>query len=308
MASTGSLASGAVAGGIQPSDFRLPAETRIGRVRIGVSDLERSLEFYTKVIGLTIQSRDVSEGVSLARLGVAGDPDHVLLELETVPAAHAGGHPPRLGLYHVAYLLPSRDALSSFVQHLTETGVPFGASDHLYSEALYLTDPDGFAVEVYADRPREQWRFDGPELLTGVFPLDLSALPQVPPGSWKAAPAGTTIGHVHFFVGDLDKATAFYHRGLGLDRMTWRFPGALFTSAGGYHHHVAVNTWAAGAPLPTEAEPRLLFWELVVPREDDRQNVLLSLEREGYSIVDSASGARRVTDPWGIPVHLVFAT
>ncbi len=290
--------------GIQPSGYRLPAQTRIGRVRIAVSDLIKSLEFYTRVIGLTVRPGHDDDDASLAHLGIKGD-DTVLLELQSVPADAAGRHERRLGLYHVAYLLPSRDALSSFIQHLNAQAVPFGASDHLYSEALYLTDPDGFAVEVYADRPREEWQFNNGELQSGVFPLQLSKMPYAAPGNWKGAPQGTKIGHVHFFVGDLEKARVFYHRGMGMDVMTWSHPGALFTSAGGYHHHVAVNTWAADAPGPTGTQARLLFWELVLPCAEDIDEVLASLEREGYAGVYSPAGIARVTDPWGIHVHLV---
>lgn len=291
-------------GGIQPSLYRLPAETRIGRVRIAVSDLEKSVEFYTGVIGLTLKHGQEPEDASTARLGVEGDAT-VLLELQSLPTPQAGRRETRLGLYHVAYLLPSRDDLSSFIQHLDAQAVPFGASNHLYSEALYLTDPDGFTVEVYADRPREEWRFDNGELQTGVFPLQFSEMPYAVPGSWKGAPQGTTIGHVHFFVGNLETARGFYHRGMGLDVMTWTHAGALFTSAGGYHHHVAVNTWAAGSPEPTEAQPRLLFWELVLPNAEDVDKVAASLEREGYSSGHTLAGTARVADPWGIHVHLV---
>ena len=304
MMSMGSSPFTKATGGIQPSGYRLPAETRIGRVRIAVSDLKNSLEFYTRVVGLTLRPGHEDDEANLARLGIKGD-DTVLLELQSLPAAQGGEPDRRLGLYHVAYLLPSRDALSSFVQHLTAQAVPFGASDHLYSEALYLTDPDGFAVEVYADRPLVEWRFDNGELQTGVFPLQFSELPFVAPGGWKGAPQGTKIGHVHFFVGDLERAKVFYHRGMGLDLMTWSHPGALFTSAGGYHHHVAVNTWAAASVASTEAEPRLLFWELLLPRAENIDEVLASLQREGYAGDSSAAGITGVLDPWGIQVHLV---
>ena len=212
---------------------------------MAVSDVQSSVEFYCKVIGLKILSEALPSS-AMVRLGVQSGSE-VLLELQAAPATHRSRQA-RLGLYHVAFLLPSREDLSSFVQHLMEQGIPFGASDHLYSEALYLTDPGGFTVEVYADRPREMWTFEGQELLSGVFPLDIANLPRVAPDSWNGAHVGTTIGHVHFFVGDLTSATSFYHRGMGLDLMTWRYPGALFTSAGGYHHHVGLNIWAAGSP------------------------------------------------------------
>lgn len=154
--------------GIHPPKYRLPAQTRMGRVRLAVSDLQQSRDFYTGVIGLTVISANADQDPSLTQLGVQGS-DEILLELQSLPTAHAIGHQTRLGLYHAAYLLPSREALSSFIQHLNAQGVPFGASDHLYSQSVYLTDPDGFSVEVYADRPRGEWKFEGEELLTGVF-------------------------------------------------------------------------------------------------------------------------------------------
>ncbi len=149
---------------------------------------------------------------------------------------------------------------------LRRAGVEAGSADHLYSEALYLVDPDGLTVEVYADRPREEWIYENGELMTGVEPLRLSELLALEPRrGWVGAPAGTTVGHVHFFIGDLERAADFYCGGLGMDKKTWSFPGALFVSAGGYHHHAGLNTWAAGSPVASRNDPRLLFWELSGP-------------------------------------------
>src|SRR5450631_4336107 len=194
--------------GILAPGYRLPAASHVGLVRLAVSNLERSIAFYTAVIGLTVFPPMDGQSSKVVRLGVQRG-DDVLLELEATPEVQPIGHRKKLGLYHTAFLLPTREALSSFVQHLNDNGVYFGSSDHLYSEALYLTDPDGLSVEVYADRPRSQWMVEGNELVAAVNPLNLSKLPPVSKGSWGGAPSGTTIGHIHLYVGDLGDARSF---------------------------------------------------------------------------------------------------
>ncbi|MGB7188880.1 MAG: VOC family protein [Acidobacteriaceae bacterium] len=285
--------------GIHPPSYRLPASARVGRARIAVSELARSLDFYTRVIGLQVLERETR----LARLGAHGS-QVVLLELEELSNVEPIGRRSRLGLYHTAFLLPSRAALSSFVQHLNGLHVYFGSGDHLYSEAMYLTDPDGLSVEVYADRSRSEWTIDNREIVSATEPVRFDLLPKVPENSWEGMPAGTTMGHVHFYVGDLEKAASFYHAGLGLDIVTWRYPGALFTSAGGYHHHVGLNVWVADSPVAAATDARLLFWELVLPTEQERERAAKSMADTGFPAVPSATGALMFTDPWGITVAL----
>ena len=282
--------------GIAAPGYRLPSTAHVGRVRLAVSELERSVEFYRDVIGLAV----VEQSGNLARLGVG---ETVLLELEAAPGVRARGRTKRLGLYHTAFLLPTREDLSAFVRHLWKRAVRFGAGDHLVSEALYLVDPDGLEVEVYADRPRDSWTFDGAELQMATEAVRFAELPAVPDGAWQGAPAGSTVGHVHLYVGDLKAAADFYHTGLGLDIMTWRFPGALFTSAGGYHHHVGLNTWAAASPVASENDARMLFWELVLPEEEIR-SVASSLRGAGFEESAMDDGAPCFVDPWGIRVAL----
>jgi len=278
---------------------RLPAATRVGKVRLAVSELERSVAFYSGVIGLAVLG---IEG-RLARLGAQGS-DEALMELEELPGVQPIGRRTRLGLYHTAILLPSREALSSFVRHLAAMDVPFGSADHFVSEALYLTDPDGLTVEVYADRARSKWRYEGKELLIGTEPLQFATLPAVADDSWKGAPKGTTVGHVHLYVGDLEVAAGFYHLGLGFDLMTWRYPGALFISAGGYHHHVGLNVWAAGSPVASAEDARMLFWELVFPAAAERDAAAERMMAAGYRRVDAVEGVC-FADAWGIVVALV---
>jgi catechol 2,3-dioxygenase len=279
--------------------YRLPAAAHIGLVRLKVADLERSIGYYETVIGLRLLGRDAG----VARLAAHGD-DRVLLELHEQRGARAVPRRGQIGLYHFAILLPSRAALGAFVRHLSEIGARAGMADHLVSEAVYLTDPDGLGIEVYADRPRTDWRTENGELVMRTDPLDVPALVAAADAPWSGAPAGTTIGHVHLYVRDIAAAEAFYHRALGFDRVVWSYPGALFMSAGGYHHHLGTNIWAAGAPLAGEEDARLLEWELVVPEANDVDHVARSLEAAGYAI-ERRGPAVIVRDPWGTPLRIV---
>ena len=177
------------------------------------------------------------------------------------------------------------------------------------SEALYLRDPDGLTLEVYADRPRSEWVVRKNEYVATLDPLDLEALKEVAGGArWTGVPAGSVIGHVHFYVGDLDRAAAFYHQGLGLDKVGWSLPGALFMSAGGYHHHVATNTWVSGAPVATDDDVRLLSWELVVPDAATVDKVAASLVSAGFRTMNAREGdatdCASAMDDWGIQVQV----
>ncbi len=237
-------------------------------------------------------------------LGAAGKPP-VLLELVEKKGARPVPTSGRLGLYHSALLLPSRQALGAFVRHLDDARFPAGASDHLVSEALYLRDPDGLTLEVYADRPRNEWKTRDGEYLTALDPLDWDGLRGLSPEvRWTGVPAGSVIGHVHFYVGDLPQAEAFYHHGLGLDKVGWSLPGALFLSAGGYHHHVAVNTWVGHAPVATDDDARLVEWELIVPGSADVAEAAASLAMAGYRTVRECD-VSVAGDPWGIRVKVI---
>lgn len=284
--------------GIAAPGYRLPDSAHVGRVRLQVSDIERSIAYYEKVLGLGVVER--SNGS--AALG-AGGGDPVLLELREKPGARAVPRRGLLGLYHFAVLLPDRASLGKFLVHLSEVGVRPGMSDHLVSEATYLTDPDGLGIEVYADRPRDSWRLADRQIAMATEPLDVESVIEAAGGErWTGAPSGTKIGHVHFHVGDIEKAAAFYHAALGLDKIVWGYPGALFMSAGGYHHHVGVNTWAAGSPPASDNDARLLDWELVLPDSRSASEVTESLGRAGFS-VHPADGYMIAADPWGISVR-----
>ncbi len=282
--------------GVPPRGHRLPADVRVGRVRLQVSDLERSLAFYADVLGLRLVARSTER----AEFAAQGD-DRVLVELVHGPNVRPGGRGARLGLYHFAILVPDRASLGRFVQHLGALGVRAGAGDHLVSEAFYLHDPDGLGIEVYADRPREAWRRIRRELQMATDPVDVHDLLRATGDThWEGMPAGTVIGHVHLHVGDIAEAAAFYADGVGFDRMTWSYPGALFLAAGGYHHHLGTNTWAGPGAVPAAPDQaRLLEWTIELPDTGAVSAVAANLESAGYRPEPVGEEGFVVADPWG---------
>ncbi|MGY2896728.1 VOC family protein [Deinococcus sp. UYEF24] len=285
--------------GVNPERHTLPANVHLGPVVLQINDLGASLKFYTQVIGLSV----LSQGQDTARLGTPGG--RALLELREKQGVRYAPHRGRLGLYHLAVLLPTRADLGRFLLNALALGVHVGQSDHHFSEATYLQDPDGISVEVYRDRPRDEWRVtEEGEVIGGGDPLDLAALTQAAGDIlWQGVPEGTTLGHLHFYVGDLEAAARFYHAGLGFPKMTWSLPSALFLGAGGYHHHVGLNTWAAGSAASGDDDARLLTWDLVLPNQATLDATAASLRAEGFEVTDTAEGAL-ATDPWGITVRL----
>ena len=254
----------------------LPHDAHIGQVSLTVRDLERSLSFYREVLGFV----ELGPG----RLGPAGG--RVLIELHERKDAIV--KPRRsAGLFHFAILVPSRAALGRSLRRLAETRWPMsGAADHLVSEALYLNDPDGLGIEIYRDRPRDTWRVANGELAMATDPLDLQAIHDEPGAetAWNGLEAGTIMGHVHLHVPHIDTAEAFYCGRIGFDPIVRRYPGALFVSAGGYHHHLGLNTWAGiGAPPPPENSAGLRSFtiesKIISPQNvhDDATGVMVSL-------------------------------
>jgi catechol 2,3-dioxygenase len=286
--------------GIRPSDYRLPESTHLGRVRLQVADLNRSIAFYEKVLGMRVIRRKPDS----ACLGPYGE-DREIVHLHQLASARPVPRRGLLGLYHFAILLPDRASLGRFVAHLAEIGERAGMSDHFVSEAVYLTDPDGLGIEVYADRPRDAWRYDERQLYMTTNHLDVEDLMKSARGErWTGMPAGTVLGHVHLYVGDIDKAAAFYHDALGFDKVVWSYPGALFLSAGGYHHHLGTNTWAKGASPATDADARLLEWEILVPTRQDAEEAARHVKEAGYP-AKKEKDEWVLTDPWGTSLRLV---
>ncbi len=286
--------------GIAPPGYRLPEATHVGRVRLQVSDLEHSLGYYRDVLGFNVLEQTPEHAV----LGGHGD-TRPLVELVERAGASPVPRRGRLGLYHFAILVPDRATLGRFLGHLAQLGARAAMSDHFVSEALYLQDPDNLGIEVYADRPRSAWRHEGRQLAMATEPLDAQSVLEAGRGApWAGMPAGTTIGHVHLHVGDIDEAAAFYHNALGLDKVVWSYPGALFLSAGGYHHHLGTNTWAAGAAAATENDARLLDWEIVVPAAGDAEAAARNVEAAGHRVTRDGGGWT-VADPWGTRLRIV---
>ncbi len=275
---------------------RIHSDTAIGAVRLTVSDVDRSGMFYERAIGL--RGTRLDDG-TLA-LGVDGE--RPLIELRGDSSA------PRLdrgatGLYHLAILMPTRRDLAFALARLAGARWPLdGASDHLVSEALYLSDPDGNGIEIYRDRPREQWRRVNGQLEMATLPLDLkNLLGELGEATERrpSAPAGTKIGHVHLQVSELRETEAFYHGVLGFDVVVRTYPGALFVSAGGYHHHIGLNTWhSAGAAPPPSSAIGLRSFEVTLPSARELGRVLERVWAAGIEIEQSASGSL-VRDPSG---------
>jgi catechol 2,3-dioxygenase len=279
--------------GKRPAGYRLPDATRLGHVKLQVANIDRSVEWYDRVLGLKA-IRSATGEVSLT----AADGTR-LVELVEYRNARPGGTDRRLGLFHYAILLPNRPSLAAFAQHIGEIGEQVGASDHLVSEAFYISDPDGLGIEVYADRPRASWKVVDGQLAMATDPIDIRGLLADLKDPWTGMPAGTTMGHMHLHVGDLGKAADFFSEALGLDRVVERYPGALFMSAGGYHHHLGTNTWAGpSAREPRDDDARLLEWNVILPTSADVAAAAASLERGGAAVVREGV-ALTTRDPWG---------
>ena len=285
--------------GIAPPGHRLPDATQVGTVHLQIANLARSVAYYVDVIGLRLLEHSAGH----ARLGAHGE-SRTLIALHEFVGARPVASRGRLGLFHVAILLPDRASLGRFLTHLAERHVHAGMSDHLVSEAVYLSDPDGLGLEVYADRPRDQWQTRDRQLAMSTEPLDVQAVMAAALGiPWSGAPAGTRIGHVHLHVGDLERASGFYHDMLGLDKTVWEYPGALFLAAGGYHHHLGANTWARGAESARPDDARLIAWTIEVPSAADVQAVAASAATHDVHVVTDGD-AIVLQDPWGTTVRV----
>jgi catechol 2,3-dioxygenase len=260
------------------------APVEIGHVTLTVRDIDSVAAFYETAIGL----RPLASDGGVRRLGAGG---RVLVELRADPGARPVD-PREAGLFHTAFLLPARADLGAWLVHAAGARVPLqGASDHLVSEAIYLADPEGNGIEVYVDRPREDWPHEGGRIRMATEPLDLNALAAGARAPWTGAPEGTVVGHVHLQVGDVPAAEAFYQGRLGFDLVT-HYPGAAFFANGGYHHHLAANVWnSRGAGKRSEGAAGLAGVELLAaPGDHDR--------------LAAALGTTGGRDPWGTPISV----
>ena len=270
-------------------------DTELGMVALTVGDFDGSVLFYQDVMGFEL----MQEGDEEAILGAGGEPLLALYKREGARPAPRNA----TGLYHFAILVPSRADLAQWLLHLAVSGYPLsGASDHLVSEAIYLSDPEGNGIEVYRDRPREEWPRRGGQLQMATDPLDLQALvdeAQAKPQPWKGLAAGTRLGHIHLQVGSIPQARDFYHGVLGFDVIVdWERMGALFVSAGGYHHHIGLNIWHSkgGGPAP-EGSGGLRYFTVHLPSRGALDEVLARLDAAGVTYKEE-DGAMVVEDPW----------
>jgi catechol 2,3-dioxygenase len=278
------------------------APVHIGAVGMMVRDLDRVTAYYRDMLGLTVQEHTRQVAV-LGAGGVA------LLELSHRPDA-LPDDPREAGLYHTAFLMPTRSDLARWILHAAKSRVPFtGASDHHVSEAIYLDDPEGNGVEVYSDRPREEWRRDGKFIFQKTDPLDIDAIiREIGPATatYPTAPEGLRIGHIHLRVGNVAGAETFYGGALGLD-VTRRRTGATFLSSGGYHHHVAVNVWHSnGAGIRNGKRAGLGWFTMEINDQPTIEGVKKRLDVAGIK-VDAIPGGFAATDPWGTTVRFTIA-
>jgi catechol 2,3-dioxygenase len=285
---------------INDSKASINAALRLGTVTLAVRDAARSTAFYRDLLGFQL----LEEGDDRLVFGVDG---RALIEL-LVDASLQARPRSSTGLYHVAILLPTRVDLAQILRRLAEARIPLGASDHNVSEALYLDDPDGNGLEIYRDRPREEWRYHGDgQIVMGSDRLDaegiLGELPALPL-PFTGMPGRTTIGHMHLKVGDLATAEEFYHGALGFDVMVRNYPGALFLSAGGYHHHLGLNIWESRNASPAPADSvGLRAFTLIFPDEAARESTLARLSAHEIAVHVDADGSS-VFDPWGNKILL----
>jgi len=262
-------------------------DTVIASVHLTVNNLDRSISFYEQKLGFKTHRR----AGGTAFLG-AGETD--LLILTEVP----GARPARgtTGLYHFAILVPSRRALALSLHHLAETKTQLqGFADHLVSEAIYLSDPDGNGIEIYRDLPRGEWPHDSRGSLTmATNPLDIDTLlaeVDLADGKWAGLPPQTVVGHVHLYVAHIPQAIEFYSGLLGFDLVMRYGPSAAFLSAGGYHHHIGINTWAGvGAPPPPPDATGLRWFAIRLPNVVARDKIIRRLRGAGVKLEERREG------------------
>jgi catechol 2,3-dioxygenase len=278
-------------------------DTHIGRVTLRVSNLERSLKFYEGILGFKHIDHTSTTAVLSAQDNIP------LLELHEL-----AGTPPQpqwsAGLYHVAILLPSRADLGQVLLRLANAGMQVGQGDHLVSEALYISDPDHNGLELYQDRPRSTWQWSNGSVKMATDPVDIKSLMDDGQRAekWDVLPAGTRIGHIHLQVAAIPQAKHFYHTILGFD-ITAQMPSALFISAGGYHHHIGMNTWQSrgAGPAPKNAAGLHIF-VISLPNREALADVEARLAAYNVPIEEQGDNFVIVADPWDNRIKLMVSS
>lgn len=248
-------------------------------VNLKVQNLERSLLFYKEVVGFKVLEQTERTA------SLTADGKTVLLNLDQ-PEDIVPKTGRTTGLYHFALLLPERADLANIVQHFSEIGLRIGSSDHLVSEALYFSDPDGNGIEIYTDRPASDWNWTNNEVNMAVDPLDFNDLLSVKRDHpWIGLPAQTVMGHIHLHVSELAKTEEFYTKGLGFDVVCRYGSQALFISTGKYHHHIGLNTWnGVGAPPPAANRTGMKSYTLMLPSQEKRIEIVERLKEIGAPV------------------------
>ena len=272
--------------------------TYVGEVGLKVTDLKKMTKFYKEIIGFEV----ISEDQHYVQLGVG---DKVLVNLEAIE-----GLTPKqgryAGLYHFAILLPTREDLGKVLVHLHQQGIQLGSSDHLVSEALYLSDPEGNGIEIYRDREPEQWNWRNDEVSMAVDPIDAQGLIEAAQSSsepWKGMPAKTIMGHIHLHVSNLVEAKSFYVDGLGFEVVASMGGQALFLADKKYHHHIGMNVWnGIGIPALPEKEAGLHYYTLIL-EEEKRVRLAKNLRGMGTEVVER-DDYWEVKDPSGNTIRL----
>jgi catechol 2,3-dioxygenase len=275
----------------------VPRRLSMGRVALTVNDLDGVRDFYERRVGLHLLRHDGET----AELGAGND---VLLELRRNASARRRS-PREAGLFHTALLLPTRADLGGWLKHATSIQAPvIGASDHGVSEAIYLSDPEGNGVEIYADRPASQWRWSNGAVEMPIDPLDVADLLDTAGDlAFTGIPPGSRVGHVHLQVGAIAPAEAFYSGVLGLG-VTCRHPGGIFYSVGGYHHHVATNIWKSrGAGPRGYPSTGLAEVEIHVASEE-----IAAIRGRAADAISDGERGLRLRDPWDTVIALVPVT
>lgn len=304
----------AVGGPTRPLTDLLPAATAMSAVTLHVEDLAAQREYYMRALGLVV----LAEGRQAPVSGSPGDQAGAVLlgrgATPVVALVHTPGLPrparTQAGLFHTAVLLDGQRELAATVlsaaRHPRSTFV--GSADHLVSQAFYFTDPEGNGIELYTDRDRATWQYDGGRVRMDSLRLDPQAflaehLTERAVADMTAG--GASVGHVHLQVGDLATAREFYVDALGFE-VTSEHPGALFVSAGGYHHHLAVNTWNSRGAGPRASTLGLGNVSITVPTADDLDAAQDRLRHRGV-VVERDGDRVRTQDPWRNAVTLELA-
>lgn len=279
-------------------EFHQPPNVFVKEVNVKVADLERSVQFYEQIIGLKILKK-VDQKVVFTTNG-----NTPLLTIEQ-PLNVTAKQGRMTGLYHFALLIPTRLDLAIFLRHLLIRNYRFGGADHAVSEAIYLSDPDGNGIEVYCDRPADEWVWKNGKVKMVSDPLHTEQILMQSDMKWNGLPNHTKMGHIHLHVADLQKSEQFYTKGLGFTTVSY-YPQAVFLSTGGYHHHIAINTWnGVGAPTPPKNHIGLNWYTIAYPDEEARKKAVQQLKQIHAPIKKEADYIETI-DPSGNEIRLVI--